>query len=69
MSSGCPWLFFFRNYAGAISARVELSNRVAKLVAQETAVIGLQFILAMFYGGAMFLYDPILATIGLTMGW
>lgn len=63
-----PMAFFFRNYAGAISARVELSNRVAKLVAQETAVIGLQFILAMFYGGAMFLYDPILATIGLTMG-
>ncbi len=63
-----PMAFFFKQFAGELGSRIELSNRVAKLVAQETTVIGLQLILALFYGGAMFLYDPILACIGLAMG-
>lgn len=63
-----PLAFFFRQFAGEIGSRVELSNRVAKLVAQESAVIVLQLFLAVFYGLAMFAYHPILGAVGVGMG-
>ena len=47
---------------------MELTNRIAKLVAQETAAIGLQLLLALFYCLAMFIYSPLLGLVGTMSG-
>ncbi len=60
-----PLAAYFAHFAGELSSRVELSNQVAKQLAQETVGGGLRLLLGGVYGLAMFCYSPVLGAIAL----
>ena len=63
-----PLAFFSGWIAGELSARVDLSNQVAKLVSKEMAGLALRLLLAFCYGAAMVAYSPLLGAVAAGAG-
>ena len=58
-----PMTFFHQRYAGDISARVLSNDRVAQMISGDLATSAVNLLTLAVYGGAMFLYDPVLALV------
>jgi NHLM bacteriocin system ABC transporter peptidase/ATP-binding protein len=59
-----PMEFFAQRFAGDISGRVELNDRIAALLAGELATNAVNVLLAGFYAALMFRYDAMLTLLG-----
>ena len=55
-----PVEFFTQRFAGEISSRVAINDRVARLLARDLAINCLGALMIVFFGAVMFLYDPTL---------
>lgn len=62
-----PIPFFLARFAGDISSRVSLNDRVAGLLAGRIAESALDFLMVFFYGALLFAYDPLLTIIGISI--
>lgn len=59
-----PVEFFTQRYAGDISARVGINDRVAQLLSRDLATNALGAIMVVFFAVVLFRYDPVLTGIG-----
>lgn len=62
-----PLSYFSQRFAGEIGSRQALNDEVSHLVGGELAKISLDLILVVFFGVLMFFYDPVLATLSVTV--
>ncbi len=62
-----PMEFFSQRFAGDISNRVSINDKVARLMSGELATHVLNFMLIIFYAGLMFSYNGLLTGIGIVM--
>jgi len=62
-----PIAYFSQRYAGDISSRVSLNDRVAALLSGQLATTVLNLITVVFYAALMFYYDPLLTVIGIAI--
>lgn len=62
-----PIEFFGQRYAGDISTRVQINDKVAQLLAGDLANAGLNVMVIAFYAVLMIQYDVILALVGVTI--
>ncbi len=62
-----PVEFFSQRYAGDVSARVGINDRVAQLLSRDLATNVLGALMAVFFAAVLFRYDPGLTAIGLAM--
>lgn len=62
-----PYVFFTQRYAGEISSRVLINDRVALLLSGELATTALSLMTIAFYSLLMFYYDVLLTGIGISM--
>jgi ATP-binding cassette subfamily C protein len=60
-----PAAFYGQRYAGEISSRVEINDRVAEILSGRLATTSIDLFMIVFYGAVMFYYDTILASIGI----
>ncbi|HVG09672.1 MAG TPA: NHLP family bacteriocin export ABC transporter peptidase/permease/ATPase subunit [Thermoanaerobaculia bacterium] len=60
-----PVEFFSQRYAGDISARVGINDRVAQLLSRDLATNMLGALMIVFFAAVLFLYDPVLTGIGI----
>ena len=60
-----PMAFFTQRYAGDISNRVSLNDKVARLLSGDLANAALNVIVVLFYALLMFSYDVLLTCIGI----
>jgi len=60
-----PITFFTQRFAGDISNRVSLNNKVARLLSGDLANALLNVIVVIFYALLMFSYDVLLTTVGI----
>ncbi|MES1240550.1 MAG: NHLP family bacteriocin export ABC transporter peptidase/permease/ATPase subunit [Acidobacteriota bacterium] len=59
-----PTEFFSQRYAGDISARVGINDRVAQLLSRDLATNTLGALLVVFYAAVLFRTDPVLTLVG-----
>jgi NHLM bacteriocin system ABC transporter peptidase/ATP-binding protein len=59
-----PVGFFTQRYAGEVSSRVSLNDRVAQLLSGELATTVLNIVMIAFYAGLMMQYDVVLTLLG-----
>lgn len=71
MASGFLWhilhlpvSFYDQRFAGEISNRIKLNDRLAGLLSGELATTTISAVMVVFYGIVMWLYDPVLTMIG-----
>ncbi|MGB3136611.1 MAG: NHLP family bacteriocin export ABC transporter peptidase/permease/ATPase subunit, partial [Nodosilinea sp.] len=71
MASGFLWhilhlpvSFYDQRFAGEISNRIKLNDRLAGLLSGELATTAISAVMVVFYGIVMWLYDPVLTMIG-----
>ncbi len=62
-----PAAFFGARYAGEIATRLSLSDGLARLLTDEVAQIGLNFLAAAFFLALMIVYDPLIAAVVFAM--
>ena len=62
-----PTAFFTQRYAGEISNRVSLNDKVARLLSGDLANAALNVIVVIFYAILMFSYDTLLTMIGIVI--
>jgi NHLM bacteriocin system ABC transporter peptidase/ATP-binding protein len=60
-----PLEYYFQRYSGDLAGRVALNDQVAGLLAGRVATTILDLLTLVFYASLMFLYDPLLALIGI----
>jgi NHLM bacteriocin system ABC transporter peptidase/ATP-binding protein len=60
-----PLEYFTQRYAGEIGNRVAINDQVAALLSGRLASTLLDLIVIVFYGVLMFIYDPLLAVVGI----
>lgn len=61
-----PLEYFTQRYAGEIGNRVIINDQVAQLLSGRLATTLLDLIIIVFYGLLMFIYDPLLAAVGIS---
>lgn len=62
-----PISFFTQRYAGDLTHRVQLNDRIAALLGGELSTNALNLLLVLFYGGLMLLYDVPLTLVTILM--
>ncbi|HWM90081.1 MAG TPA: NHLP family bacteriocin export ABC transporter peptidase/permease/ATPase subunit [Thermoanaerobaculia bacterium] len=62
-----PVEFFSQRYAGDISARVGINDRVAQLLSRDLATNVLGALMVVFFAAVLFRYDPVLTLIGVVI--
>ena len=62
-----PYVFFTQRYAGEISSRVMINDRVAVLLSGELAATVLKVMTICFFSVLMFLYDRVLTVISISI--
>ncbi len=62
-----PTEFFSQRYAGDISARVGINDRVAQLLSRDLATNTLGALLVVFYAMVLFRTDPVLTLVGVAI--
>ncbi|MBW4573788.1 MAG: NHLP family bacteriocin export ABC transporter peptidase/permease/ATPase subunit [Aphanothece sp. CMT-3BRIN-NPC111] len=60
-----PVGFYAQRFAGEISNRVSINNRVADVLSGQLATTVIDTVMVIFYALVMFTYDAVLATIGI----
>jgi NHLM bacteriocin system ABC transporter peptidase/ATP-binding protein len=60
-----PLQFYSQRFAGDIASRVELNDRVARLLSGQLATAGFNLLMIIFYLPVMYLYDPKLTALAL----
>ncbi|MFP5289358.1 MAG: NHLP family bacteriocin export ABC transporter peptidase/permease/ATPase subunit [Thermoanaerobaculia bacterium] len=60
-----PVEFFSQRYAGDVSARVGINDRVAQLLSRDLATNALGVLMVVFFAAVLFTYDPVLTGIGI----
>ncbi|MFQ3616933.1 MAG: NHLP family bacteriocin export ABC transporter peptidase/permease/ATPase subunit [Cyanobacteriota bacterium] len=61
-----PVSFYDQRFAGEISSRVQLNDRLAGLLSGQLATTAISAVMVVFYGLVMWQYDSILTLIGIT---
>jgi NHLM bacteriocin system ABC transporter peptidase/ATP-binding protein len=62
-----PSEFFTQRYAGDISSRVAINDRVAQLLSRDLATNALGVLMAVFFAGLLFQYDAVLTLVGIAV--
>ncbi|HEV3072834.1 MAG TPA: NHLP family bacteriocin export ABC transporter peptidase/permease/ATPase subunit [Thermoanaerobaculia bacterium] len=62
-----PAEFFSQRYAGDVSSRIGINDRVAGLLSRDLATNALAAATIVFFGMLMFAYDPVLTLIGIAV--
>ena len=62
-----PIQFFHQRLSGEIATRVDINDRVAKLLSGELATTLLSLVMVLFFGALMFQYDVALTLISITI--
>ncbi|HEY8019622.1 MAG TPA: NHLP family bacteriocin export ABC transporter peptidase/permease/ATPase subunit [Thermoanaerobaculia bacterium] len=62
-----PAEFFSQRFAGDVSSRVSINDRVASLLSRDLATNFLAAATIVFFAALMFLYDPVLTLIGIAV--
>src|SRR5688500_10438440 len=62
-----PVEFFSQRYAGDISGRVGINDRVAQLLSRDLATNVLGVLMIFFFAAVLFRYDPVLTGIGIVI--
>jgi len=62
-----PAEFFAQRFAGDVSSRVGINDRVAGLLSRELATNALAAATIVFFAALMFLYDPVLTLVGIAV--
>ena len=60
-----PVQFYAQRYAGEVSNRASLNNKVAQVLSGQLATTVIDGVMVLFYAGVMFAYDGILTLIGI----
>ncbi|HEV2853193.1 MAG TPA: NHLP family bacteriocin export ABC transporter peptidase/permease/ATPase subunit [Thermoanaerobaculia bacterium] len=60
-----PTEFFSQRYAGDISSRVAINDRVAQLLSRDLATNALGALMIVFFAAILFQYDPVLTLVGI----
>jgi len=58
-----PVNFYFQRYAGDVSSRVEIADKIASLLSEQIAANGLSLLMMFFYAALMYQYDILLTAI------
>jgi ATP-binding cassette, subfamily C, bacterial len=61
-----PVSFYDQRYAGEISSRIQLNDRLAQVLSGELATTAISTVMVVFYAAVMFQYNAILSLIGIT---
>lgn len=59
-----PVSFYDQRFAGEISSRIQLNDRLANLLSGQLATTVIACVMVIFYGVVMLMYDPVLTLIG-----
>jgi NHLM bacteriocin system ABC transporter peptidase/ATP-binding protein len=62
-----PSEFFTQRFAGDISSRVAINDRVAQLLSRDLATNTLGALMIVFFAAVLFRYDPVLTLVGLAV--
>jgi NHLM bacteriocin system ABC transporter peptidase/ATP-binding protein len=62
-----PTEFFSQRYAGDISNRVGINDRVAQLLSRDLATNALGALMVVFFAVVLFRYDPVLTLVGIAI--
>jgi len=61
-----PVSFYDQRFAGEISSRIQLNDRLAGLLSGQLVITAISGVMVMFYGLVMWQYDSVLTLIGVT---
>ncbi|MBD2157153.1 NHLP family bacteriocin export ABC transporter peptidase/permease/ATPase subunit [Leptolyngbya sp. FACHB-16] len=59
-----PVSFYDQRFAGEISSRIKLNDRLANLLSGQLATTAISGVMVVFYGLVMLVYDPVLTLVG-----
>ena len=62
-----PVEFYAQRYAGEISSRVALTDKVAQMLSGRLATTAIDLVMIVFYGGLMLIYDWALTLVGVSV--
>lgn len=62
---GLPIQFYAQRYAGEVSNRSELNNKVSEVLSGQLATTVIDTVMILFYAAVMFAYDGVLTLIGI----
>jgi NHLM bacteriocin system ABC transporter peptidase/ATP-binding protein len=62
-----PVEFYAQRYAGEVSSRVAINEKVARMLSGRLATTAIDVVMIVFYGGLMFIYDWLLTLLGVSV--